>query len=360
MHSLRRFYHIYDNWIGILRVNYFGGETTASLNVPYSGKLHFRVSKKNLWEVAKLGDVLLMFKDMRYDIRKGEALHQIMMKTPFFAQKESRLLDVLMVLSNYATTISRCDDNCILVTDIDRAKWIVRNKLPVTMWADLLFGPLLRYHQEPEEYGWFLKALKESENERVFVDVGANVGGFSVRAGKMGARVIAVEPDPDNYRVLKLNLELNRCANCNVLNIAAGSKEEIRQLRGDSTVGYTVKHVAGLETKCPVEVKPLDVALRSLLEDQEIDLLKVDVEGLELEVLIGAKGLLKRTRNIIIEVSPITEARMREVLDFLKPFGFELIDKVCRESLYCDLFLRRSDKNAESSQPESIAPKSDT
>jgi FkbM family methyltransferase len=343
-HSFKSLYHVYDNWIGILRVHFFGGETTASLNVPYSGKLHFRVSQRNAWEATELSNVLLMFKDLRYDIRKGEAVHRIMMKTPFFAQEELRLLDALMVLSNYAKAISRFDDNYIIVTDIDGAKWIVRNKLPVTMWGDVLFGPLLQYYQEPEEYGWFLKALKESEKEHVFVDVGANVGGFSVRAGKMGARVIAVEPDPDNYRVLKLNLELNQCIRYHAFNIAAGSKEETHQLYGDSTVGYSLKQVKGIQTKCLVKVKPLDVALRSLLNGQEIDLLKVDVEGLELEVLKGAKGLLKRTRYIMVEVSPITEARMREVLDLLRPFGFELIDKVCRYSLYCDLFLRRSDK----------------
>jgi len=91
--------------------------------------------------------------------------------------------------------------------------------------------------------------------------------------------------------------------------------------------------------KCDVEVKPLDVALPPLLGDEWIDLLKVDVEGLEVEVLKGASNLLERTRYIIVEVIPNTEAKLLETLNLLRPMGFELIDKVCRLSLYCDLFL---------------------
>ena len=338
---------MYDNWISILRVHFFGGETTASLHVPCNGRLYFKISKQSVWAATVLGNVLLRLKDLGYNIRKGEALHSIMMKAHCFGKEEWNLLDALMILSNYSTTISRFDENHLLIVDVDDAKWIVRNKLPASMWADVLFGPLLRYYQEPEEYGWFLKSLKESQKGHVFVDVGANVGGFSVRACKMGARVVAVEPDPDNYRILKLNLELNKCIRFHALNIAAGSKEKISQLYGDSTVGYSLKQIKGIQTKCLVEVKPLDVALRSLLDGREIDLLKIDVEELEVEVLKGARGLLKRTRYIIVEVSPITETRMNEVLDLLEPYGFELIDKVCRYSLYCDLFLRRSEKNAD-------------
>lgn len=73
-----------------------------------------------------------------------------------------------------------------------------------------------------------------------------------------------------------------------------------------------------------------------------VDLLKIDVEGVESEVINGAQNLLKNTRYLIVKVIPSKKSRMFEVLDLLKPSGFKLIDKVCRLSLYCDLFLGKS------------------
>jgi len=299
--SLRSIFQVYDNWLGILRVYFLGGETSVLLHDLRGGRLLFKVSKDNVDRIIWLGNILAKFRD-RYKVR-----------------------------------------NHHLVIDINGVKWIVRGASPILMMDDVLFGPLLSYYQEPHEYEWFLNAI---HGGGTFVDVGANVGGYSVRACKIGARVIAVEPDPDNYRVLKLNLELNHCTNAHVLNIAAGNKEEIRQLyHGDrgAPSGYTLEQGEGTrKVKCTVDVKPLDVAIPPLLSNQWVDLLKIDVEGFEVEVIKGALKLLKRTRYVIVEVIPSTESKILEVLDLLRPLGFKLIDKICRQSLYCDLLLGKS------------------
>jgi len=298
--SLRSIFQVYDNWLGILRVYFLGGETNVSLHDLRGGRLLFKVSKDNVERIISLGNTLAKFRD-RYEVT-----------------------------------------NHHLVIDINGVKWIARGSSPILLRDDALFGPLLSYYQEPRECEWLLNAL---HGGGTFVDVGANVGGYSVRACKIGARVIAVEPDPDNYHVLKLNLELNQCTNAHVLNIAAGSKEEVRQLyQGDEGApsGYTLEQNKGIrEVKCSVETKPLDVAIPPFLRDEWVDLLKVDVEGFEIEVIKGASNLLKRTRYVIVEVIPRTRSKILEVLDLLKPLGFELIDKACRKP-YCNLFLRKS------------------
>ncbi len=57
----------------------------------------------------------------------------------------------------------------------------------------------------------------------VFVDVGANVGGYAIRAAKT-ARVYALEPEPRNFHLLKLNVKLNqKCDVVRVFQVAAGS-----------------------------------------------------------------------------------------------------------------------------------------
>jgi FkbM family methyltransferase len=351
--SLRSISEVYYNWLGIMRVYLLGGETNASLHDSQGNKLRINVSKHNIKRIISLGRILAE-SQIRYEVRDNEIRCSscppiITTLSPDLSPKELDSLRFGCLLSRYTTDFARFDDNHYLATDIDGIKWILRRASPITLRYDSLFGPLLSYHQEPREYGWFSSVLRKGD---IFIDVGANVGGYSVRASRMGSKVIAVEPDPDNYRVLKLNLELNQCIDAHVLNIAAGRKEEVCDLYvGGSCApaGYSLlQPKRGGEVRCSVNVKPLDVAIPPLLNNEPVDLLKIDVEGVEVDVIKGAFGLLKQTRYIIIEVIPGTKPKISEVLDLLKPLGFRLIDKVCRKikrtanMQYCDLFLGKS------------------
>jgi FkbM family methyltransferase len=355
LHSLRNISEVYDNWLGILRVYFLGGETNASLHDSKGNKLLFNVSKHNIKRIISLGRILAE-SQIRYEVRDNKIRcsfcpFMITTLSPELSAEELDSLRFGCLLGKYTTDFARFDDNHYLVTDIDGVKWILRKASPITLRYDSLFGPLLPYYQEPREYEWFFSTLRKGDT---FVDVGANVGGYSVRASRIGAKVIAVEPDPDNYRVLKLDLELNQCINAHVLNIAAGRKEEVRDLYAGSDcapAGYSLlQPKRGGEVKCSVNVKPLDIAIPPLLNNEQVDLLKIDVEGVEAEVIKGAFGLLKRTRYIIIEVIPGIKPKISEMLDLLKPLGFRLIDKVCRkiertadkQLSYCDLFLGKS------------------
>ena len=341
LYSLSSILQFYDNWLGILRVYFLGGKTNASLDNLHGGKMQVNVSKENIGKVILFSNVLLKFKDLGYEISKDVILRKIIKTLTSNPNKEElSLLWTLSLLNEYVIGFRRFDDNYSLVTDIDGVKWIVRKTSTKSYGSDLLFGPLLRYYQEHQEYKWLSKALKEGG---IFVDVGANVGGHSIRACKLGAKVIAVEPVKENCNVLRLNFKLNKLFNFQLLNMAAGNREEICQIYGDgSPVGYSLKQTAGKKGKSFVEVKPLDSVIPQLIDSEWIDLLKIDAESFEVEVLKGALNLLKRTRYIIVEVIPITESKMFEIVNLLTPLGFEIIDKVCRLSLYCDLFLQKS------------------
>jgi FkbM family methyltransferase len=351
--SLKSLFQVYDNWLGILKVRFFGGECTAALHDVHGGRLPIKVSRANVGKIISLGLIVAEFGD-KYEVKNDEIVC-----TPFrdltitFRPDSMEGLDLARVfgsLSKHVTSIVEYNEDYYLATDTNGVKWVLRRASPVSLIDDANYGPLLFYVQEPREYDWFLTALRKGGT---VVDVGANVGDYSVSACAMGARVVAVEPGPENYCVLKLNLELNRCTNAHVLNIAAGSREEVRQLyTGDErSVGYSLQKGEGKRVKCDVEVKPLDVVILPLLGDEWVQLLKIDVEGLEVEVIKGALNLLRRTRYIIVEIIPGTESKEREVLDLLRPLGFKLVNKVCRQfelphktgmESYCDLFLRKS------------------
>jgi hypothetical protein len=83
-------------------------------------------------------------------------------------------------------------------------------------------------YNEPNSFNFIMKQIK---NCKVFVDVGANIGGYSIRAAKY-CKVYAIEPLPRNYKILKINEKLNN-VKINSFNIAAGKE------RGKIKLYYT-------------------------------------------------------------------------------------------------------------------------
>jgi FkbM family methyltransferase len=135
----------------------------------------------------------------------------------------------------------------------------------------------------------------------VFVDVGANIGGYTVRVAKR-AYVYAFEPEPRNFNLLRLNIKLNKLQN-NVksFQVAAGPylgkvKLALSNYHGRHSLLRTIK-----TTNYPtidVDMTPLDLILAN---EDRIDIIKIDVEGAEPLVLKGAREVLKRTKAVVIE-----------------------------------------------------------
>lgn len=140
------------------------------------------------------------------------------------------------------------------------------------------------------------------------VDVGANTGYNTIYAARLvgpHGRVIAIEPAADNVRVLRDNVAANRLTNVTVHTTAAGRVHEVRDLflRGDVSAVNSLfaesvyATVTGVE---PVPVAPLDA-----LVDGDADLVKIDVEGAELDVLAGMTRLLASPSiQLIVEWHP--------------------------------------------------------
>jgi len=137
----------------------------------------------------------------------------------------------------------------------------------------------------------------------VVVDVGANIGVNTVHAALRvgpGGRVVAVEPAADNVAVLEANVRRNGLGNVEVVPAAAGRAVEVRPffLRGAvSAVNsfYQESVYAAVTDLVRVPVVPIDD-----LVDGEADLVKIDVEGAELDVLEGMTRLLRAPRLAVI------------------------------------------------------------
>jgi len=205
---------------------------------------------------------------------------------------------------------------------------LLRIRLGGTVWlvrrsegGDLV-APLTSYAHEIYEYReWFEKVARG--RGLTFLDVGAHLGGYSVRACLMGLRVVAVEPDPDNYRLLTENLRLNWCSGAVALNIAAGDEEGTATLYSSADSGRR-NLVGDGEPKNAVRVAPLD-ALEDVVGPGRL-YVKVDVEGYETKALRGMAGLLKRADYLFIETRPHTEG---EVEAIARRAGLAQVDRNC-------------------------------
>lgn len=138
----------------------------------------------------------------------------------------------------------------------------------------------------------------------VVVDIGANIGQFSaaILLFAPDTSLLAVEPDPDVHA--RLTAHLASARNVRTVCAAAGAETGtlplqraalpvMSTLRADGLSGYDL--VGSVE----VAVLTLDELTRDV---PTVDLLKIDVEGFELEVLQGAQAVLRRTRFLLVEL----------------------------------------------------------
>ncbi len=141
----------------------------------------------------------------------------------------------------------------------------------------------------------FVRALLRSED--TFVDVGANIGVYSIIAAVRGARVLAFEPNGSARATLTANLALNHIEDrVQVLSCALADFSG----RARFTTDLEAANHLDIEPEAKGEV--VDVCeLDTLIEPgARVTLIKIDVEGFDEAVLRGARGTLERERPVLI------------------------------------------------------------
>ena len=164
------------------------------------------------------------------------------------------------------------------------------------------------------EFREFLFLHQYLKPEMTFIDVGANLGEYSLFAAKRltRGRVLAFEPLPTIRAVLQKNVLLNGFRNIDVYPIGLSSRTETLTIHEFEDVHE------GLATFYPgdrisrssvaVELKKLDDIITSL-SPLRIDFIKIDIEGGELKALQGALSVISRYRpTFMIEINEVTYA----------------------------------------------------
>ncbi|MDP2683739.1 MAG: FkbM family methyltransferase [bacterium] len=183
---------------------------------------------------------------------------------------------------------------------------------------------------EPTQTKSFINSIKKGNT--VF-DIGANVGYYSVLASKLvgkDGKVFAFEPDSQNLKLLYKNLRINHCNNVVVSESALGNKQGKLTLTQDvSNPGESSLSVLKHGNKVLVDVITLDKFVKKQ-KIRTIDLIKMDVEGAELNVLRGGLKTLQNNKKIkiFIECNPSTLKDFNEdkivLCAFLKGLNFDI------------------------------------
>jgi FkbM family methyltransferase len=159
----------------------------------------------------------------------------------------------------------------------------------------------------------------------VVVDIGAHIGLYTIISSKRvgpNGKVIAIEAHPGNFQMLNHNIKLNRLNNVIPFNYIAYSKEMdlvlaeyARMLGGD---------VKDRHRTAAIHVNTLD----NLLQQNginEVNWMKIDVEGAELEVLRGAHNILSKSEDIsvLIEIHGISHL-YKPTMEILNLYNFKI------------------------------------
>lgn len=182
----------------------------------------------------------------------------------------------------------------------------------------------------------FIEIFRESSYERcwsptegdIVVDVGAYVGMFTIKAAELvGDRglVIAIEPEPRNLAFLERNIKTYNLSNVKVIRKAVLDKTvKARLYLSSASACHSLSY--GHQNYIEVEADSLDNIVSHLGLDH-VDFIKVDAEGVELEILRGAEKILTAT-DVKLSIAsyhdlPSGRPELHHLVSYLVARGFE-------------------------------------
>lgn len=196
---------------------------------------------------------------------------------------------------------------------------LTKNSVYKAMCRYISFNCIQYLYPKPREYQWYrgLKFFAEKgdaglvgniyyklmdyedsmflinhlERDDVFVDVGANLGHYTLLAsGICDAKTIAIEPIENTVKKLQNNIDLNKLKDkVTILNYGVGDKNETLNFTTNKTVMNSVS-LEESEHTIKIEVKTLN----EILKNTNVKFIKIDVEGYEYKVLKGALEILNK------------------------------------------------------------------
>ena len=180
--------------------------------------------------------------------------------------------------------------------------------------------------QEIEDLFAILRALNLDPSEMTIADVGANIGNHSIQFSKAFKMVLAFEPNPRVFAVLKANSSMIDRIKTYQIGVGRGEAKARISEHWNNLGESSIVHHNQADDSFNIDIQPLDTLSKKF---GKIDVIKIDVEGMEMDVLLGSKNLIKKHHPIICleqHSSEFTNERTEtEAVDWLRERGYRMM-----------------------------------
>ena len=181
-------------------------------------------------------------------------------------------------------------------------------------------------------YGIVAEFIQTLPKNTLFIDVGANQGCTAILAAKTlagagGGVVMAYEPSPTAYELMRKNIVLNNCTNIHTFQQAVAAAKADLFLDEADRGNSGAAHVA--DTGSPIIAAPVTVSDIRAVGPYDDIYVKIDTEGYEMSVLQGMQELFAAglIRKLVIEIDDVNLNKFgtdsRQVYEFLSQHGFK-------------------------------------
>lgn len=180
---------------------------------------------------------------------------------------------------------------------------------------------------------------KRNLKGKTIVDIGSNIGNHTIYFSKIcnAKKVYSFEPQKDIFKILNKNIQLNNLEDkIEAFNIGLAAKKSKGEILLEDKSNSGMAKINLNETG-KVKLNTLDNVLLS--KEEKISLIKIDVEGMELNVLKGSKEILRRDHPLLY-IEANKKVQFNEINSFLKDFGYKAIHRFNATPTY----LFKSDK----------------
>ncbi len=189
----------------------------------------------------------------------------------------------------------------------------------------------LLIHKKREKFSTDLVKSIIQEDE-IIIDIGANIGYYTLLESQLASKgkVFAVEPIPENFNLLDINIKLNECKNIDAYKMAIGDisgKSKMYVYDKRNRCSFIKDPSGNIINEIEVPVMTLDKFVESYVR-QDPTFIRMDLEGYEFQVIKGARGILDNNRplKLFVELHPhlMSDERMMVILNTLKQTNFKI------------------------------------
>lgn len=143
------------------------------------------------------------------------------------------------------------------------------------------------------------KQIASNKKIDTFIDIGANIGKYTVILSDNANNIISIEPEHKNFSLLKKNIELNDIKNVEAIKVACYKHNGKKELYINESTTHTLHDNISKEKTELVDIITVDKVIKSR-NIENIDLIKIDTEGTTLEIIKGSKKVIEKHKPILI------------------------------------------------------------